>query len=152
MTKSKSFEAVTSRVLEAITDEWYAQYQYWIGAVIIDDRNEDVIGEFVQHQGEELDHATDLAYWLKNTSGIMSIALSPEELARNKHCGYIYPRNVRRESLLDDAIRGESCAIVFYEKFIEMMNRGEYRNRDLETLLAAILEKEEEHLRDLEKL
>ena len=48
----------------ALADEWFAHYQYWLGSVIVSDEYENVILQFVEHSGDEYDHATELAAWL----------------------------------------------------------------------------------------
>lgn len=146
---------LTRYIRKSISDEWFAQYQYWIGAVIIDDENEDVVREFVQHEGEEWDHATDLASWLKlipRLSDVYRVPCSLEDVQRMWYCGYIYPTNSTRESLLDDSIKGEKCAIGFYEVVLEAISNKYYYGPDIGDLLESILAKEKEHLRDLEKL
>ena len=140
-------------VRQAIADEWFAQYQYWVGVVIIDAENEDVIQEFVQHEGDEWDHATDLAFWLQGIPNAVKIPRGMRDIVDGpRHCGYIQPVENTRSQLLRDGMQGERCAIGFYEMIVEKISDKYYYGPDIGTLLEEILTNEKEHLRDLEKL
>jgi len=139
-------------VRKAIADEWFAQYQYWIGAVIVDDENEDVVHEFVQHEQEEWDHATELAGWLRGIPRVERLPYSLSELPHKQHCGYIWPSGNTRQAVVNDAIKGEKCAINFYETTLQRISGNTYYGPDIGSLLEEILAKEKEHLRDLGKL
>ena len=152
MEKNNITLEITQRVRKAIGDEWLAQVQYWVGALNIDDENEDAVSEFIEHEGDEWDHADRAASWLRNIPGCGALPCSPKEICQWKHCGYIYPYRVTRASLVEDAMKGEKCAIRFYTDFIDMTGSGTYYGPDIGEMLERILAKEKEHLRDLEKL
>jgi bacterioferritin len=137
----------------AIADEWFAHFQYWLGSVLIDDRNEDVIFQFAEHSSDEYDHATELAVWLGKNSMDDRIPHAPYQMGgRKEYCGYIYPSGRTPESFIDDAMKGERCAIAFYTEFISRAHRVEGYGMGLGIILETILDKEKEHLADLEKL
>jgi|SRR5208337_1868626 len=145
-------EGVFNLVRRAIGDEWLANIQYSVGAVLIDDENEDAVLEFVEHAGDEWDHAMNLSAWLQDASGSGGIPRSPTEILKNQTCGYIYPSGNSRWSLVHEAIRAETCAIGFYQDLIKGISGTNFHWEGLGDILDQILEKEKEHLRDLEKL
>jgi len=136
----------------AIGDEWLAQVQYWLEALNIDDENEDAVSEFIEHEHDEWDHATELAAWLRSVPGCGKLPRSIREITAWQHCGYVFPSGYTREALVGDAIKGEKCAIEFYERYISLISGKMYSGPDLGEILEQILAKEKEHLRDLEKL
>jgi bacterioferritin len=146
---------LVSRLAErALSDEWFAHFQYWIGAILIDPSEEDVILELVQHSSDEYDHASELAMWLKEFSldGRLPFALTDVGRAGMYQCGPIVPKNTDRGSIIQDNLRGERCAVGFYTNFLEILSRDQYDVGNLKQILEKILEKEKEHISDLEKL
>lgn len=139
-------------VEQAISDEWFAHYQYWVGSVIMSPDYEDVITQFIEHSVDEYEHATWLAGWLRNVPRAGLIPYAPSELSRHQYCGYIYPTGNFPAPLIADNIRGEHCAITFYYKFLKDISDKEYYGSDLGEMLERILEKEQEHKADLYEL
>jgi bacterioferritin len=138
----------------AINDEWLAHYQYWVGSVLVDDQYENVISEFVEHSSDEYDHATELAYWMTHQAKEGNVFTDPRAgigPGGMQFCDYIPPSSSRPESLIFDALKGERCAVRFYEGLIKMMPYVEGWKNIVE-LLEDILEKEKEHVSDLENL
>jgi len=141
-------------VERALADEWFAHYQYWFGTVTVSDKYENVILQLVEHSSDEYDHATELAAWLARVprEGRIPFALSEVGLRGKQHCGYVHSSGNTPIAIIQDAIKGESCAIRFYTKFINDISRADYFGSDLGDILEEILAKEKEHLSDLEKL
>ena len=149
----EEIEFVTKHVREAITDEWFAHFQYWIGSVIVGDRCEHVVDQFKEHSVDEYDHAAELAMWLRNFPRKFALPYAMSELPKHQYCGYIYPSGNTVQTLVLDAIRGERCAIDFYDAFlVDIYTMDFYERNPVEKMLERILEKEREHRADLEHL
>jgi len=138
----------------ALADEWFAHYQYWFGSVVVPDKWENAILQFVEHSSDEYDHATELAGWLNRVPREGKIPRILPEVGNGKMygCGFILPRTDEPRSLVEENLRGERCAIRFYTEFIDKISRVEYYGADLGNVLEDILAKEKEHAADLEKL
>ena len=150
-------DPLTTQILSAISDEWFAHYQYWIGSLIVDARYSDVISQFQEHSRDEFDHAIQLAHWVSATGNAAALPFATNELPRHQHCGYTYPSSRDPKDLIQESIDGERCAIEFYSNLLYGMRRarmseGDRSNERLETILREILNKEKEHLADLKSL
>jgi len=144
---------VAKNVQKAITDEWYAHFYYWIGSVIAGDEAKHVIEQFREHSSDEYDHANELALWLRNFPREATLPYAISELPKNQYCGDIFPSGNTVSALLLNAIKGEKCAIDFYDAFLVDIYTMDFYERNLiEEILERILEKEREHLVDLERL
>ena len=144
---------VVEEIEKAISDEWMAHYQYFLGAVIIDPKYEDVMTEFVEHSSQEYDHATELASWLWKSAERGSVPLSLDLLVRTRHCGYTVPRVATPSGLLQDNINAETCAVEFYTGLLrDLAGRGGYFGTEIIEILGWILDEEKKHLRDLQEL
>jgi bacterioferritin len=129
----------------AVSDEWLAFYQYWIGAQVAAGPLEPkVTEEFMQHAMDEYGHATTIAKRIYALKG--QLPLTPRQWWLNHYCGYVMPTNPMTVSLLAQNIKAEGCAIGFYEGLSDQIVTLDPITRDL---LQPILEKEKEHRRDL---
>ena len=135
----------------AITDEWHAHFQYWIGSIIMSPQIDHIVFEFREHAENEFDHATKLGMWLRNVPRDAHLPYALSEL-KSPYCGYIFPAGNQPYSLVADAIKGEQCAIEFYTKFIEIESETEHIGSDLARILREILDDEKDHLIDLQKI
>jgi bacterioferritin len=146
-------QTVVEHVLIAIADEWCAHYQYWIGSIIVgDSKREDVLNTLVEHSGEEYDHATELAAWIKkygNDSRYLPVDMC-KTLAK-AYCGYTAPTGLEVERILCDNIEGEKCAIKFYTRLWDYAIGADGVGNILD-MLDWILEEERKHLAALERL
>ncbi len=132
----------------AYADEWLAYYQYYIEAKVIKGIMKDAaIAELDQHAADELRHATMIADRILQLGG--TPLLSPEEWFKETHCGYEAPQNTDVVAILDDAIKGEQCAISIYSNIADIT-----REKDIVTydLVSSILADEVEHEEDLQAL
>jgi bacterioferritin len=147
---------------KAISDEWLAHLQYWVGSVIVIEdgitlkkemfiRNK-IIPELRQHSNDEYDHATILSEHFYEYVTSSRIPLSMEEILSRKECGYIKPKSSKCSEIIRDSIRGEMCAIGFYNKFLDEIEGREHVDLVLRDDIMRILKKEEEHLKDLKSL
>jgi bacterioferritin len=73
----------------------------------------------------------------------------PKAWFEHTNCGYDEPKNFDVVAILNDAIKGEQCAISTYSKIVEMT-----RDKDIVTydLVSSILADEVEHEEDLQAL
>ena len=132
----------------ALSDEWLAYYQYWVGAKVVKGPMKDaVIAELNLHATEELAHATLLATRIVQLGG--TPVLSPEEWLKITGCGYDAPSDPYVEKVLEQNINGERCAIKTYNALLDFT-----KDKDPVTwnLVLGIMAQEVEHEEDLSSL
>ncbi|MEI7987658.1 MAG: ferritin-like domain-containing protein [Chloroflexota bacterium] len=132
----------------ALADEWLAYYQYWIGAKVAKGPMKDaVVSELTLHATEELAHAESLSMRIIQLGGTPNV--SPKDWFEKTHCGYEAPLDPYVGKLLEQNIKGEQCAIDYYEKLLELTV-----NKDPVTynIILTILQQEVEHEEDLQAL
>src|SRR5512137_1823331 len=77
---------------KALSDEWLAYYQYWIGAKVVKGPMKDaVISELNLHATEELTHAQLLVTRIIQLGG--TPVLNPENWFKLTNCGYDAPED-----------------------------------------------------------
>ncbi|HPT21681.1 MAG TPA: ferritin-like domain-containing protein, partial [Bacteroidales bacterium] len=133
---------------KALSDEWLAYYQYWVGAKVVKGPMKDaVISELTIHATEELSHAELLAARIIQLGG--TPVLSPAEWLKITNCGYEAPSNPYVEEILNQNIKGEQCAISVYSKVLDIT-----RETDPVTynIILTIISQEVEHEEDLTAL
>ncbi|MFA7083033.1 MAG: ferritin-like domain-containing protein [Arcobacteraceae bacterium] len=137
------------RVLnKAYADEWLAYYQYFIESKVVKGIMKDAaIVELNQHAADELRHATMVADRILQLGG--TPLLNPQEWFKHSNCQYETPNNFDVVAILQDAIKGEQCAIQTYSGILELT-----RNKDIVTydIVSQILADEVEHEEDLQAL
>jgi bacterioferritin len=132
----------------AYADEWLAYYQYFIESKVVKGLMKDAaIVELNQHAADELRHATMIADRILQLGG--TPILHPQEWFTQTNCGYDAPKDFDVVKILEDAIKGEQCAIQTYSHIVETT-----RNKDIVTydLISSILGDEVEHEEDLQTL
>ncbi len=133
---------------KAYADEWLAYYQYFIeGKVVKGIMKDAAIAELIQHAADELRHATMIADRIIQLGG--TPLLHPNEWMQKTNCGYDQPKNFDVVSILQDAIKGEQCAIKTYSSIVELT-----RDKDIVTydIVSQILGDEVGHEEDLQAL
>jgi bacterioferritin len=133
---------------KALSDEWLAYYQYWIGAKVVKGPMKDaVIAELTLHATEELSHAELIATRIIQLGG--TPVLSPEEWLKLTNCGFDQPKDPYVEEILKQNIKGEQCAIRVYNDLLDIT-----RVTDPVTynMILTILSQEVEHEEDLSAL
>ena len=133
---------------KALSDEWLAYYQYWVGAKVVKGMmKEAVIAELTQHAGDELRHAEMLAARILQLGG--TPVLKPEDWYKMTNCSYEAPEDPYVKVILEQNIKGEQCAIDTYNKLLEFT-----KDKDPITynMILDILEDEVEHEEDLQAL
>ncbi len=129
----------------AYADEWLAYYQYYIEEKVVKGIMKDsAIAELAQHAQDELRHADMIAQRILQLGG--TPLLNPKEWFNHTNCGYEEPKNFDILAILEDAIKGEQCAIRTYSEIIDLT-----RNKDIVTydIVSQILADEVEHEEDL---
>jgi bacterioferritin len=133
---------------KALSDEWLAYYQYWIGAKVVKGPMKDaVIAELTLHATEELSHAELISIRIIQLGG--TPVLSPEEWFKLTNCGYDAPGDPYVEEILNQNINGEQCAIRFYSDLLNITREGDPVTYNI---VLTILTQEVEHEEDLSAL
>ena len=133
---------------KALSDEWLAYYQYWIGSKIVKGPTKDaVMAELVQHATEELGHADMIALRIIQLGG--TPVLEPKEWYTLTNCGYEVPSDPFVKKILEQNIKGEQCAIETYHKLMAVV-----KDKDPITynMVLTIISQEVEHEEDLQGL
>jgi bacterioferritin len=133
---------------KALSDEWLAYYQYWIGSKVVKGPTKDaVIAELVQHATEELAHADMIALRIVQLGG--TPVLEPKEWYSLTNCGYDVPDDPFVKRILEQNIKGEQCAIETYNKLMAIV-----KDKDPITynMILTIISQEVEHEEDLQGL
>ncbi|MBI5014778.1 MAG: ferritin [Deltaproteobacteria bacterium] len=141
-------EELLTLLQKAFADEWFAYYQYWLGAKVVKGPMKDaVIAELLQHATEELTHADLVANRI--------IQLGAKPLTEPKlwyewsGCGYLPPNDEYVKVVLEQNIEGERCAISTYDALLKKV-----AGKDIVTynMVMTILEQEVQHEEDLQAL
>jgi bacterioferritin len=133
---------------KAFADEWFAYYQYWLGAKLVKGPMKDAVAaELLLHSTEELAHANLLANRIIQLGG--KPVTEPKLWYKWSGCGYEPPDDEYVKTILKQNIKGEQCAIGFYN---EIMKKT--RDKDMVTynMALTILQQEVEHEEDLQAL
>ena len=129
----------------AYADEWLAYYQYYIEEKVVKGIMKDAaMAELQQHAADELRHADMVAQRILQLGG--TPLLNPKEWFAQTNCGYEEPRDFDVVAILEDAIKGEQCAISTYAELADIT-----RGKDIVTydIASQILADEVEHEEDL---
>jgi bacterioferritin len=133
---------------KAFADEWLAYYQYWLGAKVVrGPMKEAVIAELLQHATDELRHAGMVAARIIQLGG--TPMTEPKKWYEVTSCGYDAPDDPFVETILNQNIKGERCAIGFYKRLLEST-----QGKDPVTynIVVQILQDEVAHEEDLQSL
>ena len=132
----------------AYADEWLAYYQYYIESKVIKGIMKDAaIAELNQHAADELRHAGLIADRIIQLGG--TPILHPKEWFEKTNCGYDAPKDFDVLKILEDAIKGEQCAIGVYSKIVDLTQGKDIVTYDI---ASQILADEVEHEEDLVSL
>jgi bacterioferritin len=133
---------------KALSDEWLAYYQYWVGAKVVKGPMKDaVIAELTLHATEELSHAELIATRIIQLGG--TPVLSPAEWLKITACGYDAPTDPYVEEVLNQNIKGEQCAIRVYNGLLDITRIADPVTYNM---ILTILSQEVEHEEDLSAL
>jgi bacterioferritin len=130
----------------ALSEEWLAYYQYWIGARLMEGpMRSEIEPELLVHANEELNHAVLVVDRIIQLDGMPVI--NPNEWTKLARCKYEAPTDPYVEVILEQNLRGERCAIKRYE---EIANYTVGKDHATYQMAVAILEDELEHEHDIE--
>jgi len=133
---------------KALSDEWLAYYQYWIGAKVVKGPMKDaVIAELTLHATEELSHAELIVARIIQLGG--TPVLSPADWFKMTNCGYEAPVDHYVEEVLNQNIKGEQCAIRVYNALLDTTREADPVTYNM---VLTILSQEVEHEEDLSAL
>jgi len=133
---------------KALADEWLAYYQYWVGSKVVAGPMKDaVIAELTQHATEELGHAELVSTRITQLGG--TPVLSPEQWFKLSNCKYEAPEDPFVQTVLEQNIRGEQCAISVYDS---LMKKTREADQITYNIALQIIEQEIEHEQDLQDL
>lgn len=133
---------------KAFADEWFAYYQYWLGAKVVKGPMKDAVAaELLQHATEELAHADLVANRMIQLGG--KPVTEPKLWYELSGCGYLPPDDEYVKVILEQNIEGEQCAISTYDALLKIV-----AGKDIVTynMVMTILEQEVEHEEDLQSL
>ena len=130
----------------ALSEEWLAYYQYWIGSLVVEGAmRADLQREFEEHAMEEFEHAKMLADRIIQLEGVP--VLDPAQWLVLARCKYSVPLNDDVISLLKQNIAAERCAVIRYEEIASFTNNIDFTTCDI---AKRIMAEEEEHEQDLQ--
>jgi len=130
----------------ALSEEWLAYYQYWIGAQLVEGpMRSEVEAELMEHAKEELAHADMVAKRIIELDG--TPVLNPAEWTKLARCPYDAPTDSYVEVILQQNIAGERCAIQRYQEIADFTDKKDWVTH---TLAVTILAEEVEHEKDLD--
>lgn len=139
-------ESLISQLNAALSEEWLAYYQYWIGALVVEGAmRANVQGEFEEHAEEERKHAQMLAKRIIELEGVP--VLDPKQWSELARCKYDSPQDFDSVSLLRDNIASERCAVLRYQEIADFTDGKDFTTCDV---VKKILAEEEEHEQDLQ--
>ncbi|NDV47041.1 ferritin [Paludibacter sp. 221] len=142
--KSLDVKKLLEMLNAALSEEWLAYYQYWVGAALVEGpMRPSVQKELEIHAKEELGHADMLVERIIQLEG--TPVLSPEEWTKLARCKYYAPTNPYIVSILNDNLKGERCAIVRYQEIADYTFGKDHETYKIATqILADELEHEQE--------
>ncbi len=130
----------------ALSEEWLAYYQYWIGARVMEGpMRSEVEPELLVHADEELGHAVLLVDRIIQLGG--TPVLTPEDWTKLAGCKYATPDDYYIEAILDQNLDGERCAIERYQQIAAYTEGKDYSTYQM---AVGILNDELEHEEDIE--
>jgi bacterioferritin len=150
--KGKEIVSVDTKKLikslnEALSEEWLAYYQYWIGTKVMEGpMRSEIVPELIIHANQELNHATLVTDRIIQLGGIP--ILDPKDWSKHASCAYEAPEDPYVEVILQQNLRGERCAISRYKGLADLTIGKDYATYQMVML---ILNEEIEHEQDIEE-
>jgi len=130
----------------ALSEEWLAYYQYWIGARLMEGpMRSEVEPELLVHANEELGHAELVVNRIIQLGG--TPVINPIEWSKLARCSYDEPSDPYIEVILEQNLKGERCAIQRYQ---EIADFTEGKDHSTHQMAIQILNDELEHEDDIE--
>lgn len=139
-------EALIRMLNEALAEEWLAYYQYWIGARMMEGpMRSEIEPELLLHANQELGHAVLVVNRILQLGG--TPLLNPNQWKDYARCPYDEPIDPYIETILQQNLNGERCAIQRYEEIADFTNGKDHATYQM---AVSILNDELEHEHDIE--
>lgn len=133
---------------KALADEWFAYYQYWVGAqIVVGPMQSAAQAELTQHAADELRHAGMLTARIIQLDG--TPILDPNDWKKMANCAYLKPKDFHDKAIIKQGLEGERCAIDVYNKLLAMVKDKDEISYQM---ILEILKDEIEHENDFETL
>ncbi len=131
----------------ALSEEWLAYYQYWIGSkVMVGPMRGEIVPELLVHANQELNHAVLIVDRIIQLGG--DPVLDPADWPKLARCVYDAPADPYVEVILDQNLKGERCAIQRYKEIADFTAGKDHTTYQIAT---TILNEEIEHEQDIEE-
>lgn len=147
-TKISSVDADTliEMLNAALSEEWLAYYQYWIGARLMEGpMRSEIEPELLLHATQELNHAVLVVNRIIQLGGIP--VTNPMEWMTQARCPYDAPSDFYIEIILEQNLKGERCAIQRYQEIADFTHGKDHATYQM---AVTILNEELEHENDIE--
>ncbi len=139
-------EDLITNLNEALSEEWLAYYQYWIGARLMEGpMRSEVEPELLVHADQELNHAVMVVDRIIQLGG--TPVINPKNWFNLAKCSYDEPNDPYIEVILEQNLQAERCAIDRYSKLADMTSGKDHTTHQIVT---TILNEELEHEQDIE--
>ena len=139
-------EELIQMLNEALSEEWLAYYQYWIGARMMEGpMRSEVEPELLVHADQELNHAVMVVERIIQLGG--TPVIHPKEWFKLSKCDYDAPEDPYIEAILEQNLKGERCAITRYSQIADYTAGKDHTTHQIAT---TILGEELEHEQDIE--
>lgn len=130
----------------ALSEEWLAYYQYWIGARVMEGpMRSEIEPELLLHATQELNHAVLVVDRIIQLGG--TPVIDPKEWTKLARCPYDAPVDPYIEAILEQNLAGERCAIQRYKEIADFTSGKDHTTHQIAT---TILGEELEHENDIE--
>lgn len=130
----------------ALSEEWLAYYQYWVGARLMEGpMRSEIEPELLVHANEELGHAELIVGRIIQLGG--TPVLDPKNWFEHAECAYAAPEDPYVEAILNQNLEGERCAIERYQGLAAFTEGKDYSTYQM---AVGILDDELEHEEDIE--
>lgn len=130
----------------ALSEEWLAYYQYWIGARLMEGpMRSEVEPELLLHADQELNHAVLVVDRIIQLGG--KPVINPKDWTKLARCAYDEPSDPYIEAILEQNLLGERCAIQRYKEIADFTAGIDHTTHQM---AVTILNEELEHENDIE--
>lgn len=130
----------------ALSEEWLAYYQYWIGARLMEGpMRSEVEPELLLHANQELNHAVMVVNRIMQLGG--QPVINPSDWPKFAECTYAEPNDPYIETILQQNLEGERCAIERYQQIANFTHGKDFATYQM---AITILNEELEHEHDIE--
>ncbi|MDD4921645.1 MAG: ferritin-like domain-containing protein [Bacteroidales bacterium] len=130
----------------ALSEEWLAYYQYWIGARLMEGpMRSEIEPELLLHATQELNHAVLVVNRIIQLGG--TPVINPTQWTKLARCPYEEPSDPYIEVVLEQNLKGERCAI---DRYQEIANFTIGKDHSTYQIAVQILNEELEHEHDIE--